>query len=255
MYLNVYAPGLQYEAGWLPTCTSGWGCRSPPLPRWARSARDFSAPTRRFARNRNVPWVDFAKGHRKDDVMHAHLAAFEAAGHTEGVLFIGRAQQKTSLFRTERRRTAEGAAYPWIVRSTGVVNHFYVDAVDADFGPFFLLLPLQRPAVPQRPQVGQAPGRPGRDRFSALDNGFAAVADPAAVQAICDVLGPEQIDALLRKWLAILPTALTAAERAAGYRYEHVGPAGGVLPDPGAVSAGGSTMAASGPPPARSAPE
>jgi hypothetical protein len=39
--------------------------------------------------------------------------------------------------------------------------------------------------------------------FTALDNGFAAIDDPAAVQAICDQLSPEKIDALLRKWLAI----------------------------------------------------
>src|SRR4051812_40732265 len=56
--------------------------------------------------------------------------------------------------------------------------------------------------------------------FTALDNGFAAVDDPAAVQAICDRLGPEQIHALLDKWLAILPAAFTDADRAAGYRYE-----------------------------------
>jgi len=42
------------------------------------------------------------------------------------------------LFRTERRRDAQGDAYSWIVRATGVVNQFYVYAVDADFGPFFL---------------------------------------------------------------------------------------------------------------------
>ena len=48
--------------------------------------------------------------------------------------------------------------------------------------------------------------------FEALDNGFAAVADPAALQAICDELGPEQIDALLRKWLALLPHPFTAAD-------------------------------------------
>ena len=53
-------------------------------------------------------------------------------------MFIGRAQEKTSVFRTERRRDAQGESYPWIVRSTGVVNQFYVYAVDADFGPFFL---------------------------------------------------------------------------------------------------------------------
>src|SRR4029077_8218985 len=46
------------------------------------------------------------------------------------------------------------------------------------------------------------------------------VDDVAAVQAICDELGPDEIDALLRKWLAILPHPFTAADRAAGYRYQ-----------------------------------
>jgi hypothetical protein len=55
---------------------------------------------------------------------------------------------------------------------------------------------------------------------TALDNGFATCANPAAVQAICDRLGPAEIDALLRKWLAILPHPFTAADREAGYRYD-----------------------------------
>ena len=42
----------------------------------------------------------------------------------------------------------------------------------------------------------------------------------AAVQAICDSLGPDQIDALLRKWLKILPHPFTPGDEAAGYRYE-----------------------------------
>ena len=67
--------------------------------------------------------------------MHEHLARFD---REEGVLFIGRAQEKTHLFRTERRRDIHGVSYPWIVKATGVVNQFYVYAVDADFGPFFL---------------------------------------------------------------------------------------------------------------------
>src|SRR5262249_43396845 len=56
--------------------------------------------------------------------------------------------------------------------------------------------------------------------FTALDNGFAAASDPAAVQAICDTLTEDKIDALLRKWLAPLPHPFTAAGRAAGYREE-----------------------------------
>ena len=31
-----------------------------------------------------------------------------------------------------------GATYPWLVRSTAMVNHFYFYCVDRDFGPFFL---------------------------------------------------------------------------------------------------------------------
>ena len=43
------------------------------------------------------------------------------------------------MFRTEKRRNpTTGQAYPWLARSTAMVNHFYLYAVDADFGPFFL---------------------------------------------------------------------------------------------------------------------
>ena len=40
------------------------------------------------------------------------------------------------------------------------------------------------------------------------------------MQAICDGLTAENIDALLRKWLARLPHPFTPADRAAGYRYQ-----------------------------------
>ena len=39
--------------------------------------------------------------------MHEYLAAFVRPG-TEGVLFIGRAQEKNTVFRTEKRRAADG---------------------------------------------------------------------------------------------------------------------------------------------------
>ena len=52
---------------------------------------------------------------------------------------MGKAQRKMPVFRTERRRSeTTGARYPWLVRSTAMVNQFYVYCVDRDFGPFFL---------------------------------------------------------------------------------------------------------------------
>jgi hypothetical protein len=55
------------------------------------------------------------------------------------VLFVGRAQEKTWVWRTRTRRDAlTGKSYAWPVRDTAMVNQFYVYAVDADFGPFFV---------------------------------------------------------------------------------------------------------------------
>ena len=56
--------------------------------------------------------------------------------------------------------------------------------------------------------------------FEALDNGVLRCDDPKRLQAICDGLSAEKIDALLRKWLRKLPHPFTAADRKAGYRYE-----------------------------------
>ena len=38
----------------------------------------FGTAVHRFARDNGLPWVDFVKGQRKDDVMHEHLAGFTA---------------------------------------------------------------------------------------------------------------------------------------------------------------------------------
>lgn len=167
--------------------------------------------------------MDFVRGQRKDDVMHEHLVEFEAAGRSEGVVFIGRAQEKTPLFRTERR-TPDGRADPWIVRSTGMVNHFYFYCVDADFGPFFLkfcsYFPYNAKLCLNGNHWAQRQAARAGIGFVPLDNAFAAVDDPARLQEICDQLGEAQIDALLRKWLAILPHPFSPADRRAGYRYE-----------------------------------
>ena len=224
MYLNVYVPGLQYPAGLVAYVHRQLGLPVASTAPLARITDAFSAAVRRFAVAQQVPWVDFVRGQRKDDVMHEQLAGFQAAGHREGVVFIGRAQEKTPVFRTEKRRDRDGKSYPWIVKSTGMVNHFYFYCLDADFGPFFLKFCSYFPYNAKLCLNGhhwaqRQAARAGIGHIS-MDNAFGAVADPAGLQAICDRLGPEQIDALLRKWLAILPHPFTADDRAAGYRYE-----------------------------------
>ena len=143
---------------------------------------------------------------------------------TEGVLFVGRAQEKALVWRTQRRYNQAGEPYAWLVRSTAFINYFYFYCVDEDFGPFFIKFSTYFPYTAKLCINGNEWAKRQAAKagigFEALDNGFAAVDDVAAVQAICDSLGPAQIDALLRKWLRILPTPFTDEDEAAGYRYE-----------------------------------
>ena len=101
-----------------------------------RISKTFVAALEEYARREKIPIIQFRKGQRKDDIAAEQRKRFD---QTEGVVFIGKAQEKTPVFRTERRRNEKtGATYPWLVRSTAMVNHFYLYCVDRDFGPFFL---------------------------------------------------------------------------------------------------------------------
>ncbi len=224
MYCNVYVPGLQYAAGLVAYIHRQLGLPIASTAPLATIPTRFTAAIHRFAVEQDIPWVDFRRGQRKDDVMHEQLAKFEAAGRTQGVVFIGRAQEKTGLFRTEKRHNEQGRAYPWIVRSTGMVNHFYFYCVDEDFGPFFIkfcsYFPYNARLCLNGNHWAQHQAAKAGIGFTPMDNAFAAVDDPAGLQAICDRLGPDQIDALLRKWLAILPHPFSPSDRAAGYRYD-----------------------------------
>jgi len=135
MYLNIYVPRLQCAYG----AVSFFRERGQPLASTALMApmsRGFVAELDRFAARHRLPVVLFAKGQRKDEVMAEQLRRFAAE---EGVVFIGKAQERASVFRTQKRRRAgSGRTYPWIVKSTAMVNHYYIYAVDRDFGPFFL---------------------------------------------------------------------------------------------------------------------
>src|SRR6266705_2549795 len=224
MYCNLYVPQLQRVEGLLAFIHGHLGQPIASTSVIAPMSRDFTARLAAFAGAHGIPRVDFARGQRKDDVMHEYLAGFEAAGRTEGVLFIGRAQEKNTVFRTEKRRAADGRPYPWIVRTTSVINQFYVHCVDEDFGAFFLkfssYFPYGAKLLINGHHYAQRQAARAGIGFEALDNGFAAVEDVAAVQAICDSLTEDKIEALARKWLAILPCPYSAADQAAGYRYD-----------------------------------
>src|SRR5580700_10797293 len=125
MFLNVYVPQLQYARGIVGFVHRQLGLPIASTAPLAAISEAFTTAIGDFARAAGVPLVHFAKGQRKDDVMQEHLTAFRAAGRTEGVLFVGRAQEKAPVFRTEKRRDHDGRSYPWIVKTTGIINQWY----------------------------------------------------------------------------------------------------------------------------------
>jgi hypothetical protein len=99
-------------------------------------SKTFRAALEAFARREQVPAIQFRKGQRNDDIAAEERKKF---ARPKGVVFIGKAKEKMPVFRTERQRNeTTGATYPWLVRSTAMVNQFYIYCVDRDFGPFFL---------------------------------------------------------------------------------------------------------------------
>jgi hypothetical protein len=222
MYLNVYVPMLQSEGGVVKFFRQHRGHKFASSALMDPMTKAFVASVERFAKQQQIPVVQFQKGQRKDDVMKQHLARFD---QPEGVVFLGKAQEKTRVFRTEKRRNAEtGQTYPWIVRSTAMVNHFYWYCVDQDFGPFFLkfcsYFPYTAKLCLNGHEYAKCQLRKEAIQFQALDNGFVSCQNRDRLQTICDQLGPEQIDTLLRRWLARLPHPFTPQDREAGYRYD-----------------------------------
>src|SRR5580765_3801206 len=221
MYLNVYQPKLQAEkqAACFFRFHRGQPVASSSLLGVMTNA--FLRQVDDFLEQHQIPVVAFQKGQRKDDVAAEYRQRFQG---TEGVLFLGKAQEKVTVFRTEKRTGSDGKKYPWIVKSATPVNQFYFYCLDADFGPFFLKFSTYFPynaklcingheyAKRQLAKEGIA--------FESLDNGVLTCANPQRSQQLCDGLSAAKIDALLRKWLARLPHPYTAQDRKAGYRYD-----------------------------------
>jgi len=136
MYLNVYVPQLQRVGGVVWYLRGHLGQRFASTVTVAPKTDAFVRSIERFVADAEIDLVSFAKHERKDDITREYLQRFDA---DEGVLYVGRAQEKAWVVRTERRRCARtGMTYPWVVDGSAMVNHYYFYCVDEDFGPFFL---------------------------------------------------------------------------------------------------------------------
>lgn len=221
MYLNAYVGGLQIPEGAVRFFRAHRGYAFASSVLMDRMTKDFVAAIERFASAEQVPLITFGKGERKDDIAGAARKAFEGE---EGVMFIGKAQEKAKVFRTERRTAPSGNQYPWIVTGTAYVNQYYFYIMDRDAGPLFIKFCSYFPfnakvCLNGHEWLKQQLAARGIE-FEPLDNGILSCADPARAQQLSDNFDAAEIEAVFRKWLARIPHPFTAEDRGAGYRYE-----------------------------------
>ena len=191
MYLNVYQPRLQTDSGVAAFFRFHRGHTFASSALMDPMSKAFIAAVERFVQQQ-IPLIPFAKGQRKDDVAKEYRAHFH---DPEGIVFVGKAQEKTPVFRTEKRRNPDtGQTYPWIVPQYGHGQPLLLLRHRRGLRPVLPqvlhLLPLQRQALHQRPRVRQAATGQGGHRLR----------------------GPGQRHPLLRR----PPTAATALRRPVG---------------------------------------
>lgn len=221
MYLNVYVPILQSGGGVSLFFRQHRGEAFATALVMSRMTRAFVQNVERFAEAQGTPIVPFEKGVRKEDVFHERLKHFDGE---EGVVMIGKAQEKAPVYRTTKRRCERtGKTFPWLMKSTAMVNHYYFYCVDKEFGPFFIKFCSYFPYSAKLCINGHEYAKRQLAKrgigYEAPDNAILACDDPQALQRICAGLSHQKIEALLRRWLARLPHPFTRADRRAGFLY------------------------------------
>ncbi len=222
LYLNGYVPGLQSEGGVVYFFRTHRGQPFVSSALMDPISTAFVRAIERFVEAEGIPLVAFEKGQRKEDVAARYLG--RSPGR-EGVYLVGKAQEKTWTFRTRKRRNpVTGKTYPWIYRSTAMVNQYYFYLVDADFGSLFIkfgsYFPYPMKVCLNGHEYLKRQLTNAGIAFEALDNGILACGQPRRLQALADGLTAAKIEHLVRKWLARLPHPFAAPDRAAGYRYQ-----------------------------------
>ena len=222
VYLNAYQPRLQSGGGVVGFFREHRGAQVASTTLMAPMSKDFVKQIYHFAKQHELEMVRFTKGQRKDEVTLAHLKGFR---QTEGILYIGVAQEKFAGFRVMKKVSERtGTTFPWLYRSTVMCNQYYFYLVDEDFGPLFIKFSSYFPYTARICLNGHEYAKRQLDKagiaYEALDNGILSCTDPKCLQQILDALDDATIEAVVRKWFARLPHPFSAADRAAGYRYE-----------------------------------
>jgi hypothetical protein len=222
LFLQGYVPRLMCQGQLIRFLLD----RGNPIPSPAllgKIGRAYVAAIDRFALDNEIPVVRFGKRESKEEVARPYLERAAREGRF-GVVLIGVAQERASVWRGWRDGGSDGHPHFEFGRQSAFVNHYYFYLRDPDWGPAFVKTMAYAPFPIWLYLNGHEWAKRQAEKrglsFESLDNGFRSSADAAALQAICDGLSARDIERFLRRWTARLPSPFSAADRRRGYRYE-----------------------------------
>ena len=222
IYLNGYVPNLQVGGQVVSFLTAHLGNPIPSPAILEKIGTAFRRAVDRFASDNRIPVVRFGKNDRKIDVMRPYLARQAATGRA-GVAAIGVAQEFAPVFTATKKQRDKTVWFSFAV-SQRRVSCYYFYLYDDDFGPAFVKVcayfPYPMKVWLNGHEWAKRQASKASIGFTELSNGFATATDAAALQAICDRLGPGAIRVFAQRWWSILPLPLTEHDRAAGYWWE-----------------------------------
>jgi hypothetical protein len=218
LYLNGYVPALQSPGGVVAFLQRACGQVIPSPAGLGHLTEDFKQRLRTWAQAHAIPWIEFRKGERKDDVVERYRRHFRGTG----VVLVGVAQERASGWRATKQQQGRRIHFAFSRRAV-CVNHYYLYLIDEDWGPAFIKICGYAPYGLKLCLNGhewlkrQLARR--RIPYTPLDNGFRSCADPVRLQALADRLDHRAVEQFFRRWQARLPLPLGRAHRAVGFPY------------------------------------
>jgi len=227
LYLNAYVPNLQVGGQVTRFLRDHLGhpVVSPAL--LEKIGNRFRREVKAFAEDHDVPMLTTSRADRAAGGQLAqvapYLAAAERAGRT-GVVAIVSAQEFQWVFSASNRSTTPGVVCYSFAKAQRRVGAYYFYVLDGDFGPGFIKIctyfPYPAKVWCNGHEWAKRQAAAAGIGFKELANGFAACERAEELQAICDRLGPEQVQSFFDRWMAAIPTPLTTADQDGGYWWE-----------------------------------
>ncbi|MDQ6947522.1 MAG: hypothetical protein M3256_14925 [Actinomycetota bacterium] len=221
LYLNAYVPNLQVSGQVVRFMRDHLGCPIPSPAIMNKIGEKFRAAVSAYAESADIPIIRFKAADRQIDLVRPYWQQATAPG----VVAIGVAQEFQRVFTTRQLHTRNPNVKLFgFDKADRRVTVYYFYVLDADFGPGFVKIcsyfPYPAKVWVNGHEWAKREAAKAGIGFTELANGFASCDDPAGLQAICNQLGPAQIETFFERWMRAVPTPFDDGDRAGGYWWE-----------------------------------